>query len=55
MSKIEKFEDLDVWKGAKKLCQKIYDITNREPFSKDYRFKDQIRSSSGSIMSNPVK
>lgn len=52
MGKVEKFEDLDVWKGAKKLCQKIYDITNREPFSKDYRFKDQIRSSSGSIMDN---
>ena len=55
MSKIEKFEDLDIWKSAKKLCQKIFDITNREPFSKDYRFKDQIRSSSGSIMDNPVK
>ena len=52
MSKVERFEYLDIWKGAKKLCKKIFDITNKEPFSKDYRFKDQIRSSSGSIMDN---
>jgi four helix bundle protein len=46
------FEDLEVWKAARTLCKNIYAITNYDLFGKDFRFKDQIRASSSSIMDN---
>ncbi len=49
---IERFEDLEIWKDARELCKYIYSITSIEPFTKDFRFRDQIRASSGSIMDN---
>ena len=49
--KIEKFEDLEIWQEARELC-KTFDITEKEPFKKDFKFRDQIRASSGSIMDN---
>lgn len=50
--KIERFEDLDIWKEARELCLLIHSLTNQNPFSKDFRLKDQINGSSGSIMDN---
>ena len=50
--KIEKFEDLNIWKVAREINQFIYKITLTDKFAKDYRFKDQIKGSSGSIMDN---
>jgi len=50
--KIERFEDLEVWKEARDLCIIIKEITTTESFSKDFRFRDQIKASSGSIMDN---
>ena len=50
--KIERFEDLEIWKDARELCKYVFKITSHEPFSKDYKFRDQIRSSSGSVMDN---
>ena len=52
MSKISRFEDLEIWKDARELCKFVFQITSGGPFSKDYRFRDQIRASSGSIMDN---
>ena len=52
MSTVKKFEDLEVWKLARLLCNDVYQITLREAFSKDFGLKDQIRNSSGSIMDN---
>ena len=49
---INKFEDLEIWKEARELTKIIFEITSIEPFSKDFRFRDQIRSASGSIMDN---
>ena len=49
---IERFEDLEIWKDARELCKYIYSLTSIEPFTKDFRFRDQIRASSGSIMDN---
>ncbi len=49
---IRRFEDLEIWKASRELCKNIYRITNLELFNKDYRLKDQIRASSGSIMDN---
>ena len=52
MATVKRFEDLTVWKMAREFCKDIFRITSYTQFSKDYRFKDQIRSSSGSIMDN---
>lgn len=50
--KIERFEDLEIWKEARVLCKAIFEITSIEPFNIDFKFRDQIRASSGSIMDN---
>ena len=52
MASIKCFEDLKIWQMSREFCKDIYRITVYESFAKDYRFKDQIRASSGSIMDN---
>ncbi len=52
MSTFKKFEDIEIWQLARKLCNNIFEITEKGSFIKDFRFKDQIKSSSGSIMDN---
>ncbi len=52
MATIKKFEDLKVWQKARILCQQVFEITQKEPFAKDYKLKDQINGSSGSVMDN---
>ncbi len=52
MATIKRFEDLEVWKKARELCKLIFDLTQKENFSKDYSLKDQIKRSSGSVMDN---
>ena len=50
--KIECFEDLDIWQDARELCKIIFSKTSVGPFVKDFRFRDQIKALSGSIMDN---
>ena len=50
--KVERFEDLEIWKEARQLCKFIFNITEKEPFAKDFKLRDQIRTSSGSVMDN---
>lgn len=52
MSTLSKFEELEIWKTARSLLLKIFQLSLLEPFSKDFRFKDQIRAAAGSIMDN---
>ena len=52
MATIKRFEDLVVWQKARILCQHVHEITHYPEFSKDYKLKDQINSSSGSTMDN---
>lgn len=49
---IKNFEDLEIWKSARGLAKEIYRLTSDQKFSKDFRFRDQIRSAAVSIMSN---
>ena len=49
MSKIERFEDLEVWKMARSFSKNIYLTLEKKPFLKDYRLRDQMRGSVGSI------
>jgi four helix bundle protein len=53
--KIDRFGDLDIWQDARSLCQFIFEITSKDPFNRDFRFRDQIRASSGSIMDNSAE
>ncbi len=50
--KVTKFEDLEVWRLSRDLYKYVFGITAREPFYKDYRFRDQMRSSAGSVSDN---
>jgi four helix bundle protein len=49
---VKLFEDLEVWKEARRLTQRIYQLTKNENFSKDFALRDQIRRAAVSIMSN---
>ena len=50
--KIERFEDLEIWMEARELCRRVFEITSVSPFCSDFKLKDQIRGSSGSVMDN---
>jgi four helix bundle protein len=52
MSTIKRFEDLEVWKLSRELCQEVHLLTLQEGFSRDFGLKDQINNSSGSVMDN---
>lgn len=52
MATIQRFEELEVWKKARLLSQKIYPLTFKDPVASDFRLKDQLRGSAGSIMDN---
>jgi four helix bundle protein len=52
MAVYQKFEDLPVWKLAKELAVKVYQITKDEKFRRDYALVDQIRRASISVSSN---
>ncbi len=52
MGRIEKFEDLDVWKEARVLRNMVSEITRKSIVKNDFMFCNQIRSSALSIMSN---
>ncbi len=49
---VKYFEDLEVWKSARTLTRRIYALTVKDFFSKDFGLRDQIRRASVSIMSN---
>lgn len=52
MATVKKFEDLEIWQMARKYAESIHDLTLEEKFSKEYKFKEQIKGSSGSVMDN---
>jgi len=52
MATVERFEDLDVWKRARRLANLIYDFTEGEAFKRDFALRDQIRRAAISILSN---
>lgn len=52
MAKIEKFEDLEIWRLARAICQQIEFLIQNTNLKTNYSLKDQIDRSSGSIMDN---
>jgi four helix bundle protein len=49
---VKQFEDLEVWKEARRLTQEIYRLTKAEKFWKDFALCGQIQRAATSIMSN---
>ena len=52
MATVKDFEDLEVWKLAREICNDVYRISQYPTLSKNYALVDQLRRSSGSIMDN---
>lgn len=52
MATIKIFEDLEIWQLSRILCNDISEIINKTDLNSDYRLRDQINGSSGSIMDN---
>lgn len=53
--RINRFEDLQIWKLSLKITRDIYDITSKKEFSKDFGLRDQIRRAIISVSSNVVE
>ena len=52
MAKINSFEDLEVWQRARKICQFVENLFNQTDLGKNYGLRNQMETSSGSIMDN---
>ena len=52
MAGIERFEDIDAWKEARKLTQEVYRATGQRGFQKDTGLREQLQRTSVSIMAN---
>ena len=52
MATIKKFEDVEAWVKARSISKDVFILSKKGDFAKDFRFRDQINSSSGSIMDN---
>lgn len=52
MGKVEKFEDLEVWRLAREICSDVEALFETTALGKRYAMKDQMDRSSGSIMDN---
>jgi four helix bundle protein len=52
MATITRFEDLEIWQEARRLAKEIHVISIETELKNDFRFRDQIKASAGSIMDN---
>lgn len=52
MGTIKQFEDLEIWQGAREICQIVYQVKEKSNLKSDFRLYDQLNGSSGSIMDN---
>jgi four helix bundle protein len=52
MATIKRFEDLEIWQLARQLENNIFAETLKGKLSKDYKLRDQMNASAGSLMDN---
>ncbi|MGB0788971.1 MAG: four helix bundle protein [Marinirhabdus sp.] len=52
MATIIDFEDLEIWQEAKRLSKEIITISKNTKLKNDFKLKDQIKASAGSVMDN---
>lgn len=49
---VKRFEDLEIWKEARRLTHEIYQLTKTTNFCKDFSLCGQIQRAAISVMSN---
>lgn len=52
MATIKRFEEIESWKLASQLAEKVGEVIDAGSFKRNYRLIDQVEGSSGSIMDN---
>jgi four helix bundle protein len=52
MATFKKFEEIECWRKARELTRRIYGVSGKAPFARDFALRDQIRRASVSVMSN---
>jgi len=52
MTTAKRFEDLEVWQGARDVVNAVYKASSNGAFARDYGLRDQIRRAAVSIPSN---
>jgi len=52
MATITRFEDLEIWQEARRLAKLIHLMAIETDLKNDFRFRNQIKASSGSVMDN---
>ena len=52
MAIIKRFEDLEIWQEARRLSKEVISISKTTELNRDFKLKDQIKGSSGSVMDN---
>jgi len=46
--RIERFEDIEAWQLARELARKVYSLTKKAKFSRDFGLRGQIQNAAGS-------
>ncbi len=52
MATIKRFEDLQTWQLAREVSNDIFKLMTETALKSDYKLKEQINASSGSVMDN---
>lgn len=52
MASFKSFEEIEAWQNARILADRIFELTLEGSFSRDFKLRDQINGSTGSIMDN---
>ena len=52
MATVHCFEDLEIWKPARKLYQKIFRLAEKLKNNHDFRFAEQMKSAADPVMDN---
>ena len=52
MATINRFEDLDIWQEARRLAKEIHILSQETKLKTEFKLRDQIKGSSGSVMDN---
>ena len=52
LMRIDQFEDIEAWQLARELARKVYNLTKKTGFDKDFGLRGQIQNAAGSSMHN---
>lgn len=52
MATVKRFEDLEIWQEARRLSIEVKKIISNSDLKNDFKLRDQIKGSSGSVMDN---